>query len=496
MFKTFRQMPSGVTPLYFIQAFSTFSYAILYSSLALYITKKLGLPNALSNSLIGLFLTFNYVLQLIGGLIGGRFLSNRVLFFITILIQSTGLYCLALSNASLLNIGLSLFLVGCGLNTTCYNNMLTQRFEPSDDRRETAFFLSYAAMNIGFCAGYISSGFFDNSNQYQYLFYACMITNAITLFLITKYWSKLIDKNTPLMQAPNRKKRLFKVFIGLTITTLLIPTMLLCFHSGNFTNELVVTLSLIMFMTIFTLGIKQKSNPDKEKIMAYLILAVSSVLFWMIYFTGPMGVTLFIKNNVDKNLLGITLATQWITNINNFVIILGAPMMAVLINKLKSKGYNFSVSTQFVCAFILLANSFFFLSCGIIFSNIHGYTNLCWVMLYTITQGMAELLIAPVGYAMIGRIAPPQLQGILMGTWVLVSGVAASFSHYISNAMIKTESTNPIITNDDFLHVFKQLGIWALLGSLFLYFISRKINNLIDGIDNSTKDESKITSMA
>lgn len=485
MIKTMQKMPNGVTSLYFIQAFSTFSFAILYASLALYITKQLGLSNVLSNSIVGLFLAFNYILQLLGGLIGGRYLSNRTLFCITILIQTIGLYFLALSNTSFLYIGLSLFLVGCGLNTTCYNTLLTQRFKASDNRRETAFFISYAAMNIGFCAGNIASGFFDFSNEYQYLFYACMITNTITLLLMAKYWDKFSDTNTPLIQIKNRSIFLFRNVIGVTITILLIPAMLLCFHSTNLSNGIVVALSLIMFGVILALGMKQKSQADKQKIMAYLILAISSILFWMIYFTGPMGITLFIKNNVNKNLWGFDLATQWIKNINPVVIILGAPVMAMLINKLKSKGYTFSVSSQFVCSFVFLALSFFFLACGIIFSNAKGYTALPWVVLYIVSQGLAELLIGPVGYAMIGRIAPPQLQGVLMGTWMLVSGVAASLSPYLSNAMSKTESTNPLLTNSDFLQVFKQLGIWALFGSIMLYFISRKIGNIINNSEQS-----------
>ncbi len=488
-------MPSGVIALYFIQAFSTFSFAILYSSLPLYITKQLGIPNTPSNSIVGLFLAFNYILQLMGGLIGGRYLSNRSLFFITIIIQSIGLIFLAFCHTSLLYIGLSFFLVGCGLNTTCYNSMLTQRFQQSDKRRDSAFILSYGAMNLGFCAGYIASGFFDYSNQYQYLFYACLMTNAITLLLITKSWTALVDNNTPLMLVKNRNL-LSRNFMGFTITLLLIPAMLLCFHSAHLSNGVVIILSLLMFFIILTLGIKQKSKADRQKIMAYLILAASCVLFWMIYFTGPIGVTLFIKNNVDKNLGGFALATQWIKNVNPLSIILGSPILTALFNKLKTKGYHLSVSFQFVCAFVLLALSFLFLSCGIIFSNSEGYTHLYWVIGYILLQGMAELLIAPIGYAMIGQIAPPQLQGVLMGTWMLVAGVAASLSHYFSNAMVKTESTNPLITNPDFLQVFKQLSLWALLGALFLYCISGKIKSLLDGTDNANKDTTEMATLA
>ena len=63
-------MPKGIMSLYFIQMFSTFSFAVLYSSLSLYITKQLGLSSVYSNSIVGLFLAFNFILHLFGGVLG------------------------------------------------------------------------------------------------------------------------------------------------------------------------------------------------------------------------------------------------------------------------------------------------------------------------------------------------------------------------------------------------------------------------------------------
>lgn len=483
------KMPKGIIPLYLIQAFSTFSYAILYSSLSLFLTKQLGLANTLSNSIVGLFLAFNYVLHLLGGVIGGRFLSNRALFLITTAIQTIGILLLALSVKSLLYLGLSLFLVGCGLNTTAYNSILTQRFAPDDNRRDKAFFFSYSAMNVGFCAGYIISGFFDYSNQYQALLYASIMPNVITLLLMWGYWSNLNDRDTPLLKVKRKASLNYKQTIGWGIILSLIPFTLICFYKVQFSNGAVVGLSVFMFFVILYLGYQQKSTLDKQKIMTFLILTVTSILFWMTYFTGPMGVTLFIKNNVDKHLFYYEMATQWILNINSIVIIIGAPLLSIVLTRLQAKGCNVSVTKQFIWAFLILAGSFFLLSAGILSANKQGYINVYWVMIHFITQAIAELLIGPVGYAMIGRISPPQLQGILMGTWMMVSGVSASLSHYFSNAMTKGESTNPLLSNGDYLNVFNQLGMWALLGAVFLYLISKKIKPVIEQKTDSSLSE-------
>ncbi|AMV15256.1 TPA: peptide MFS transporter [Legionella pneumophila] len=474
------KMPKGIMPLYLIQAFSTFSYAILYSSLSLFLTKQLELSNTLSNSIVGLFLALNYVLHLLGGVIGGRFLSNRALFLITTAVQTIGILLLALSVKPLLYLGLSLFLVGCGLNTTAYNSLLTQRFASDDNRRDKAFFLSYSYMNVGFCAGYILSGFFDYSNQYQTLLYASIIPNVITLLLMWSYWTNLNDRDTPLLKVKSKASLNFKKSIGWGIILSLIPFTLLCFHKAQFSNGVVVGLSVIMFFVILYLGYQQKSTLDKQKIMTFLILTVTSILFWMIYFTGPMGITLFIKNNVDKHLFHYEMATQWLLNINAMVIIIGAPLLSIVLTRLQAKGYNVSITKQFVWAFLILAGSFFCLSSGILSANKHGYVSVYWVMLHFTTQAIAELLIGPVGYAMIGKISPPHLQGVLMGTWMMVSGVSASLSHYFSNAMTKGESTNPLLSNGDYQHVFNQLGMWALLGAVFLYLIAKRIKPVIE----------------
>ncbi|HHT9843878.1 TPA: peptide MFS transporter [Legionella pneumophila] len=487
------KMPKGITPLYLMHGFSTFTYAVLYSSLTLFLTKQLGLSNTLSNSIVALFLVFNYVLHLLGGVIGGRFLSNRAVFFITTVLQAAGILLLALSMQSFLYLGLSLFLVGCGLNVTVFNSILIQQFSPTDPKRDKAFFLSYAAMNAGFFAGYIVSGFFDSSNQYQNLFYVSIIPNLITLILMWAYWPNLKDSNTPLMKIKSNKIRNLKSAIGWGMMLLLIPFTLLCFQTANLSNSVVIGLSIIMFFVILYLGFKQKSVHDKKKVMTFLILAITSILFWMNYFTGPMGVTIFIKNNVDRQLFHYEMATQWILNINAIVIIIGAPLLSMLLNMLKGRGYKISVSTQFICAFLMLALSFFLLSAGIISANIHGYISIYWVMCHFTAQALAELLIGPVGYAMIGRISPPQLQGVLMGTWMMVSGVAASLSHYFSNAMTRTESTNPLLSNSDYLHVFNQLGLWALLGAFFLYLIARKIKSVIEQTVDSDVSEAVTT---
>ena len=178
----------GIVYLHWLNGITTFSFAILFSSLSLYLTKKIGLSQTESNGVVGFFLASNFILHFIAGYIGDRLLSNRLLFAISIIIQTLGVMVLN-STDSLVYLGLSLFLIGCGLGSTCINCLITQQFESHEDQlREKAFFHNYSAMNIGFLSGYVLSGFIDITDNYERLFEMSNLINVITVFLIIKSW--------------------------------------------------------------------------------------------------------------------------------------------------------------------------------------------------------------------------------------------------------------------------------------------------------------------
>ena len=79
-FNLFARFPQGIGTLFFVQIFSTLSYSVLYSTLVLYMTHRLGFSKLEANTITGFFIAFNYGLHFLGGFFGGRLISNR--FFI------------------------------------------------------------------------------------------------------------------------------------------------------------------------------------------------------------------------------------------------------------------------------------------------------------------------------------------------------------------------------------------------------------------------------
>src|SRR5213592_4727947 len=206
--RLFSAAPEGTAALFFIQIFSTLGFAVLYSTLVLYATKHLYLGVKEATALMGVFGAFNYGLHLFGGYLGGRFLSNRKLFVGSMAVQVIGCACIATGTLALFYVGLALFLTGSGLNVTCINMMLTQRFTPEDPRREGAFLWNYAGMNVGFFVGFSAAGYFQATQSYSSLFIFATLGNFAAIVLAGFNWKTLMDRNTPLLDATRKQFQL------------------------------------------------------------------------------------------------------------------------------------------------------------------------------------------------------------------------------------------------------------------------------------------------
>ncbi len=477
--KIFKRIPEGSAALFFIQIFATLSYAVLYSTLVLFMKQGLDFSTTEANSVMGSFIAFNYGLHLLGGFFGGRNLSYRNLFITGIGLQITGVLLLSVEARAAYYWGLATFLTGSGLNVTCINMMVTQLFKPEDKRREAAFLWNYSGMNLGFFLGFALAGFFQLHRAFHELFIATSISGVITVIIAGFNWQTIRDRNTPLVTSKT-DSYLQRTLIGTFAILIMIPILHWLLGHANLSNQLIIATGIAMGVTIFILGINQTRAIDKMRIFAFIILSLASLVFWSMYQLAPMGLTVFALYNVDRHVFGFTISPQWIQNINAIVIIIGGPMMVIFL-KLIRKYINFSIPLQFATSLFLIGIGFLLLPLGIHYADAMGYMNFDWIAWSYVLQSLGELLISPIGYAMIGLLAPPNLQGILMGTWMLTQGVAGVLSSYFSNYAISSfTSTDPLVTNPGYSHTFGLLGGSAILCGVVLTFLIPLLRRLIN----------------
>ncbi|MGL5741971.1 MAG: peptide MFS transporter [Legionella sp.] len=472
-------MPQGIIPLFCIQIVSTLSYSVLYSTLVLYMMGKLGLQISSANSIMGVFIAFNYGLHLLGGFLGGRFLSNRSLFCAGMAAQIIGCILLSFGDISFLYYGLAAFLTGSGLNVTCLNCMLTQRFSPEDTRRETAFLMNYAGMNIGFFVGFSLSGLFQLTQNYERLFLLSSLGNLVALLICLYCWQQLSDTET-IFSKKDKLSQKRSILVG-GIVIILLPFFLSqMLHYADWAKKLVLVTGVVMLGVILYLAKQQPLKETKNKMRAFAVLMIVGTIFWMLYQIAPMGLTVFIDHNVQRAYANWIIPPQWFQNINTVAIVIGGPLLGLLLHKMRKNWVQINITTQFALALLFIGIAFAILPVGIAYANDDGLVNPSWIVLSYVLQSIGELLISPIGYAMIGYLAPPELQGIMMGMWMLNSGVGATLSSYSSNLMIAgQESVSPLVTNSGYSHVFLMLGLFAIGSSIVLFVLVPKLRKLI-----------------
>ena len=463
------------------QFFSTMAYAVLYSTLVLYMTQKLHMSSLVANTLMGLFLAFNFALHLLGSYMGGRLLSYRNLFLIGMGIQIVACAFFSIPSISALYIAIALYLTGSGLNVPCINMMLTQQFEPESTQRETAFIWNYAGMNVGFLIGFTIAGYFQLKMDYHTLFLLTIVTNVIASIIILSGWRAVKDHTTPLSKKENHPsivKR--KGIFGIIVITLVFIALLFLLRYASATNIFILSIGIFMFLLFIYLALIQPNLADKKRIFAYVILSIAGLVFWSLYQLGPMALTLFAQYNINRHIFGLTFPPQWIQNINTIIIALGGIVLPPFFKKIR-KFINFSYPLQFACSLIFIALGFLLLTFGIQFAAPNGTVNFTWIALSYVLQSLGELFIGPVGYAMIGLLATEKLQGLMMGSWMLISGgTSGVIASYLSNYAIQDSTTNnPAMTNPGYSHMFLSIGVIALIAGLILFCLVPFLMRLI-----------------
>ncbi len=466
------------------QLFSTVSYAVLYSTLVLFMTQALGFSATKASAVMGVFAAFNFGLHLLGGYMGGRLVSYRVLFLIGMVLQVIACIILTTPTTEHLYIALALFLTGSWLNVPCINMMLTQQFTAEDAGRETAFFWNYAGMNVGFFLGFTVAGIFQTGHAYSTLFMITTITNILAFIILLLGWKNVEDITTPLAEMVKKKgtKVLYtKNIMGFAVIVLVAIALMIALQYPLNTDYVALAIGIVLILIFIPIAQSQSELLQKKKVYAYIILSIFGLAFWVPYSLAPMALTMFTEYNVNRAVFHFTVPTQWFQNINTLVLAIGGPLLPLILIKIRKK-FVFSFPMQFAFSIFFVALGFLMLPIGIITASKGGYSAMIWLILSYFFQLIGELLIGPTGYAMIGKLASARLQGLMMGAWMVVVGSTSGVIASLLSIMVApaTDNATPLQTNHSYLSLFSWLTVIAVIAGIILYFLVPMLRKLAD----------------
>jgi POT family proton-dependent oligopeptide transporter len=175
----------------------------------------------------------------------------------------------------------------------------------------------------------------------------------------------------------------------------------------------------------------------------------------------------------------VEIQPQWIQNINTVCIVIGGPLLASLFTRMRGRGWRIDIPQQFATSLLLMAVAFLILPVGIKLAGVDGKSAFAWLFTSYVLQSIGELLISPIGYAMIGKLAPRRYQGIMMGSWMLVTGLASLFAGDFSGMIPEPAGSTAVVTNPGYAKLFAELGAGSLVVGVALFVLIPFLRKLI-----------------
>lgn len=472
------RQPKGLFLLFFTELWERFGFYTVQTILILYMTQGLFMADTHANLLYGAFSSLLYLTPMVGGYLADRYLGfQRAIMIGGILFVFAYLLC-AFHSRDLFFLGLSLLICANGLFKPNVSSIVGELYEKEDPRRDGGFTLFYMGINLGALIPPLIAGALVLHYGWHSGFILAALGMAIgqMIFIFGKKYLGNAGRY-PKGQAPLQLSKLFYFFFFLGIAAV-IGVCQLAFHYPEWTNHLVEIAAIIIIGVILYFLLKE-SREDQKKLLASLILIIISISFWSLYNQTFTSLMLFADRNMVHEILGVRLDAEATQFFNPLFIILLSPVLSRLWIRMDTQGLNPSIQLKFAISILFMSAGFLLLAIGTSFFTTEHLLSPWWLVISYFLQTIGELLLSPIGLAMITVLCPKHLVGMMMGVWFFSQAASFAIGSTLANiAAVPTQLTAaqslPIYT-----HAFTTYGLLSLGTALLSFCLIPVLNKLI-----------------
>lgn len=427
-------MPTGVININLIQIFSTCGFAVLLSTLNLYLQTR-GMLIAHVNTLVASFFALNFLLHLVGGALGGRYFSYRGLFGISVLMQLAGVLLIASSSINVILVGMALFVAGSGLNVSCINLMLMQLFKAEDLRRRVAFSVNYSCMNIGFLLSYLVANYFQSQGNYVAAFIFAAICLGVTMVLLIVSWRHVADKKTHFAEAFSQSRARFVTTPVILLGAFLISLFLM--HHAEIGSGLIYVLFVVVLALMVRLALRQPSE-QRRRMVGYLVISSACMVYAFVQGLMSTALQNFVHYNTNQSLFGIHFATSGFMMFESAGVILFGFLLARSMRRKQLEGKPISVPGLVTRGIGLNIIAFLMVPLGIVVARMGGghTVQLLFPVLLLMFVAAAEIRVNAVNYSLPGELIATHYQGLCTGYLFLTIAFGVNLSGFFSNLIV------------------------------------------------------------
>jgi POT family proton-dependent oligopeptide transporter len=424
--------PRGLGLLFVTEMWERFSYYGMRAILVLYLVNALKWDTAHAANLYGTYTMLVYLTPVIGGYLADRFIGTRRSLVIGSLIISLGHFTMAVPGMTSFYLGLGFIIIGTGFFKSNVSTMVGQIYSNGDSRRDSGFTIFYIGINTGAFLGPLICGGLAQSDRFGWHYGFAAAGVGMILGLIVYLWGR--EKYLPGIGVSIRRTPEEERARAAAIADANTGNPVVHGGVGAVAGALVgwflgsgSPLGLAMGLVIgAALGITMLGTrgEERKRVIALFIVVFFVIFFWAAYEQAGTSMNLFADKNTNLDVGGYKVPSSWFQSVNSAIIVLFAPVFAILWTTLGKRGKEPSTALKMALGLALLATGFIFMVMGGSRADTGVLVSPMWLVAAYAFHTFGELCLSPVGLSYVTKVAPVKFASLLMGVWFLANAAA------------------------------------------------------------------------
>jgi POT family proton-dependent oligopeptide transporter len=429
--RSFFGHPGALATLFMTEMWERFSYYGMHALLVLYLVAApaqggLGLGEATANALYGVYGAMIYMTALPGGWVADRMLGARRSVLWGGVVIAAGHFTMAVPSRAAVFIGLTLIVIGTGLLKPNISTMVGALYGRDDPRRDAGFSLFYFGVNLGAFLAPLVCGTLGQKVNWHLGFAAAGVGMTLGLIQYVAGGRRLGQAGGVPTRPLDPHERATVLRRGLLALLGLAAVVAVALFTGVLTldraaNALTVVAALVAVGYFARIMLDRRlSDVERSRMRAYVWLFVFAAAFWLIYDQAGSVLNLFAEQHVNRRIDGFTFPASWLQSVNPIMIMIGAPLFAILWVK---AGNRISTPVKFALGLIFNGLSFALMAAAAQAAVGGAKASPLWLIAVFAVQVCGELALSPVGLSVTTKLAPAAYMGQMLGLWFLAVAV-------------------------------------------------------------------------
>jgi len=443
-----------------IEFFERFGFYTVQGILVLYLIKIQGFGSIDAYHIFGAFSALLYGFVGLGGWCGDKLLGPKKTMFLGLWIMFLGYFGLSVLSQIFFFPSLALVCLGNALFKANPAALIGHLYQDNKTKLHAAFTMFYMAVNVGALLALIVGPFLSSHYAYAFAFGTSAVGILIAMILVYVKRNSLNVDSIHLIMPKLSWKHVFLGVGGFLGTWLLMSYLLHAYEWVILGLKILIAGILVVYIR----SAFAEQGVIRRRMLVVLILMFEAVCFFTLYHQMPTSRNMYAIFHVYPELLGLHFDPQSFQALNPLGIILWSPLLAKLYQR-----KTWSIYAKFATGMLFCGISYLILYLSHFFVDASFHISGWWLVVSTLFQSVAELLVSALGLAMVAELVPQAKMGTVMGMWFLTSAVSGITGAYVASLSAVPTSASMQTSLSAFAQVFLGIGLVSIVLSMLMF---------------------------